>query len=393
MAPNILVVLLDDARRDDLAHMPNVQSELVNKGMWFDRYYVPFPWCVPSRVTFLTGQYTFNHQVYGNDRPWGGFTRFRDDVSLATWMDAGGYRTGWIGKYLNDYGPGSNSATYVPPGWDVWKVPIGTTVYDYTAQEWNINGVTQLMGSTYSTTLYKDHALTFVGLSQPWFLVASFVAPHSGDPADPGDPVGHGTPYVEAAWRGTYSGPMPASLPGYDEANISDKRPSFRDTPQLTSAEKTKIDRQMTQRRESLRSVDDAVNALIAAVPLNNTYIFLISDNGFCLGEHRISDDKVQPYKPATLMPLVVRGPGVPQRSVHPGVCGTHDLAPTITALAGVPRPGLKADGRSLVPALQGDITQGQARKVLSEKYTDNDGKRRWAMLASADHKVIRWYA
>lgn len=81
------------------------------------------PHCCPSRATFLRGQYTHNHGTLHGRPPNGGWQKFRSDgresSTIATWLNAAGYTTGHMGKYLNGYGS-EHTTTYVPPGWDRW---------------------------------------------------------------------------------------------------------------------------------------------------------------------------------------------------------------------------------------------------------------------------------
>jgi hypothetical protein len=76
--PNILFVLTDDMRRDDLEAMPLVKQLLVDRGVTFANAYVNVPLCCPSRATILRGQYSHNTKVYGNREPFGGCLRFRN---------------------------------------------------------------------------------------------------------------------------------------------------------------------------------------------------------------------------------------------------------------------------------------------------------------------------
>ena len=58
---------------------------------------------------------------------------------LGPWLDATGYRTALVGKYLNHY----DDPTYVPPGWDFWRArDFG--YYNYTVSE---DGVPRTYGS------------------------------------------------------------------------------------------------------------------------------------------------------------------------------------------------------------------------------------------------------
>src|SRR3546814_10150995 len=91
--------------------------------------------CCPSRATLLRGQYSHNHRIQGNGLPTGGALKFRalghDKSTIATWLQAAGYRTGLIGKYMNEYDPAEG---YVPPGWDEWY-GTGNGYYDYVVNE------------------------------------------------------------------------------------------------------------------------------------------------------------------------------------------------------------------------------------------------------------------
>ncbi|MDE2798408.1 MAG: sulfatase-like hydrolase/transferase, partial [Gemmatimonadota bacterium] len=61
--PNILLIYTDQQRWDALGvngntdiQTPNL-DRLANEGINFDHYFVQNPVCMPSRVSFLTGQY------------------------------------------------------------------------------------------------------------------------------------------------------------------------------------------------------------------------------------------------------------------------------------------------------------------------------------------------
>ena len=114
--PNVLLIVTDDQRWDTLGYMPTVSTELVGNGVTFENSFVVNPVCCPSRASILTGQWSHTHGVWGIAGTYGGFHRFDDVSTLATWLHAAGYRTGLFGKYLNGY----QSPDYVPPGWDEW---------------------------------------------------------------------------------------------------------------------------------------------------------------------------------------------------------------------------------------------------------------------------------
>src|SRR5215207_3295162 len=103
-APNVVVILSDDANFQDMQVMRKTKRLLTRHGTKFSRYFATFPLCCPARASLLTGQYSHNHGVFSNLPPNGGFPGFDDEGSLPQALQATGYRTAWIGKYMNAYG-------------------------------------------------------------------------------------------------------------------------------------------------------------------------------------------------------------------------------------------------------------------------------------------------
>ncbi|MCB0889847.1 MAG: sulfatase-like hydrolase/transferase, partial [Nocardioidaceae bacterium] len=133
--PNIVVVMMDDMRADELAYAPTVTSLLASRGMSFANSFSPYPLCCPARASFLTGQYAHNHGVLATEAPWG-FGSFNDASTLAGNMQAAGYNTAMVGKYLNGYGwmpskvTGGPSRRYKPPGWTDWMASLDTNALE-----------------------------------------------------------------------------------------------------------------------------------------------------------------------------------------------------------------------------------------------------------------------
>ena len=57
-APNIVMILADDQRYDELSYLPNVQNLLMANGVTFTNAFVSNPDCCPSRASTLTGEST-----------------------------------------------------------------------------------------------------------------------------------------------------------------------------------------------------------------------------------------------------------------------------------------------------------------------------------------------
>jgi N-acetylglucosamine-6-sulfatase len=358
--PNIVFILADDMRKDDLKYMPKTLSVLRDKGMSFSNAFVSNALCCPTRATIMRGQYSHNTGVWTNKGSSGGLQAYRnkgnEKDNMATRLDAAGYRTGLFGKYLNGY-PGT---TDEPPGWDSWFAHTdGAPYYDYKI---NYDGRIIHYGSTsadYETDVIADHAKTFIGASAnagvPFFAYVAPRAPHS--PTTPATRDKH-----------AYDGLKARRLPSFNEKNVADKPPWIRKLPRLSDAKKAKIDNRAEKRAETLQALDDLVAGIVGKLGergvLSNTYVFFTSDNGWHGGEHRIPKEKVRPYEEDIRMPLLVRGPGVEaHRQAHKLVLDT-DYLPTFTSLAGVHTPNY-VDGRSLQPVLKGNTTAWRSAILL----------------------------
>src|SRR5712691_2073127 len=115
--PNVLFVLTDDMRLDDLQFMPNVRALIGSQGVSFDSYFDNVTLCCPARTSILRGQYSHNTGVLTNGGANGGFETAHAGMversTIATAMHDAGYTTGLFGKYLNGY-PHTAGPAYVP---------------------------------------------------------------------------------------------------------------------------------------------------------------------------------------------------------------------------------------------------------------------------------------
>lgn len=340
--PNIVLIVTDDQRRDTLRFMPIVRRQLVGNGIEFKYGYVVNPVCCPSRASILTGQPSNATGVYTNRRPDGGFHAFRDGSTIATWLQAAGYRTALMGKYLNQYGRDA----YVPPGWDRWFATYRNGGYfDYSAVS---DGVAMRFGSDradYGTTVLTSEAVSFIegtNASTPLFL---YLTPHTPHP--PAIPAARDRDSFDSLplWR----------PPGYDEQDVSDKPAHMQDEPRLDAESRAEIDTFRLRQIQSLQAVDRSVGRIVRALRdagrLENTLIVFTSDNGMLWGEHRLHG-KSEIYEEAVGVPFVVRYDALvdePREDDH--LVLNMDLAPTFAAAAGV--EASDAEGRSLLPLLR----------------------------------------
>ena len=352
VTPNVVLILLDDARVDDMSTMPDVQARIGDQGATFQHFYSSFPLCCPARATLLTGQYPHNPGVLGNHAPTGGFHEFNDGSTLATWLDPT-YRTGLIGKYFNEY-----AAPYQPPGWNEWMVP--ESMYGYRSPSWYVDqgsGGEYVSYPGYQTNAIGSLAADFITRNapspEPFFLYTSIVAPHGGKPREADDPTGIGTPAVASQYRDLFAG-LASTDPSFNEADVSDK-PIQR--PPLTEAEIAGLTEANAQRREAGLSTQDATNVILDALQasgeLDNTYVVFMSDNGYLLGEHRIRIGKIAPYEVATRVLMMVRGPGIAAGTVIEDLAAQVDFAPTVLSMTHTVSPDPTViDGIDLLPKM-----------------------------------------
>ena len=370
--PNVVVVMTDDQTVESMRVMKNVRRLIAGQGTTFTNSFVSFPLCCPSRATFLTGQYSHNTGVVGNNFATG-YSRFDQSNTLAVWLDAAGYTTAFVGKYLNDYGKSATSR-FVPPGWDDWHAAVRVNYYRHSMLENGRITYYATAAKDYSSDVYTERALDVLRRharsSRPFFLWLSYFAPHEGTPVEKGDPPGLLTPVPARRHKNRFSGMDLPRWPSLNERDVSDKPRDIRRRPLLSPERLSAVREKYQQRLESLLAVDEGVAKVVAELrrlgELKRTVIIFTSDNGFLEGQHRVASGKEMVYEPSIRVPLIMRGPGVPKRMRLPQVVANVDLAPTILQLARA-TPGLAPDGRSFWPLFR-DPGQEWGRDLLLER-------------------------
>ena len=358
--PNVVVIMTDDQRLADLRYMTRTRSVIGDRGVAFDKFYVSYPLCCPSRATYLTGQYAHNHKVLANSGPNGGYPAFSPTAAetLPVWLARAGYRTYHLGKYLNGYI--ESRAQGSPPGWTDWFGSIDPSTYMMWGYRLNEKGTHRTYGkprnenpALYQADVYRDKAAAMVrqgAAGGPFFLSVAFLAPHSEDPNEL--PPGSANPRSAPRHRNRMSSePLPKDR-SYDEKDVSDKPSFIRARNRGGAVLDLYATRQFRARIESLLAVDEAVERIVGALrdagELDNTYVIFTSDNGFFQGEHRVGSGKTLVYEPSTHVPLLIRGPGIPDGRRTKALAANVDLAATILDAADA-RAGRVLDGRSLL--------------------------------------------
>ncbi|WP_189129293.1 sulfatase-like hydrolase/transferase [Nocardioides albus] len=372
--PSVLMINVDDLAATDIKHMPNVQRLLVRQGTTFTDAVAPTPLCVPARASLLTGKYAHNHRnwsISGANGGYKGFTGRRN--TLPVWLDRAGYRTMFLGKYLNGYGKGRERTAAGEPGWDDWQATIDMSTYNLMSPKFNNNGTIQSPG-LYSSVALQNRSVKMIkragtnaGGKKPWFLWVNYVAPHAGGPVEASDPRRR-YPRQPSLWLEN-TRPMPADKGRFRHLELPKTPDMFYAGPgQVTAgrpytASQKRVMRYVHQQRiEAAQSVDRAVARTVAHLKSSGQYrrtvIIFSGDHGYTTGQHNRLG-KLWESSQASRIPLVMVGPGIPRNVKVGSTVGNPDIATTVAAL-GRARPGRAQDGVDITRVLASSVKAGK---------------------------------
>lgn len=351
--PNVVLVQTDDLSSDLVRYLPEVQR-MQREGADFTDYSVTDSLCCPSRSSLLSGEFPHNTGVFTNSGKDGGYRTFRrnggEDSTIGTELQNAGYQTGFMGKYMNGYQPAATvngDPNHVPPGWNTWDVAgEGYNEYDYQLNE---NGKVVKYGhrpSDYLTDVLNRKGNEFIRSSsaagKPFYLQLNTFSPHG--------------PFTPAPRHAdAFPGLTAPRDPAFNEADVSDKPGWLRDLPAIDAQRQAKLDERYRLRAQSVQAVNDMLAEIRSTLQqtgqADNTYVMFTSDNGYHMGEHRLTEGKQTAFQTDVVVPLTVTGPGVPAGLRSAAQVENIDLRPTFAELAGAAPPP-DVDGRSFVPLL-----------------------------------------
>jgi N-acetylglucosamine-6-sulfatase len=396
--PNIVMVLVDDMRWDDMraAGHPFLETphmdRLAREGARFVNAFATTPLCSPSRASFLTGQYAHTNGIIDNTaRPSHGLPIFPLELQRA------GYRTGFFGKWHmgNDASP--------RPGFDHWVALPGQGAAVDPAL--NVDGA-RVEVKGYTTDLLTDYVERFIDRpsDRPFLVYLAHKAIHpnviqrdDGSVAViPDQPGG----FVAAErHRGRYRGrTMPRRANAFEPP--LGKPALLRQIDRLPplGRETATSDEEIRGRLEMLLAVDDSLGRIVAALErkgaLNDTVVVFTSDHGYFYGEHGLNEERRLAYEETIRIPLIVRYPALAAAGATPGQMALSiDLAPTLLEMAGL-QPASAVQGRSLVPLFRGRAP-GWRSSFLIEYFSDTVFPRirnmGYVAARTERHKYIRY--
>ncbi|KAI1113323.1 arylsulfatase-like protein [Nemania sp. NC0429] len=402
--PNIVFILTDDQdlQMQSLNYMPFVKKHLIDHGTSYRKHFCTTALCCPSRVTLWTGKAAHNTNVTDVSPPYGGYPKFvsqgLNDKYLPVWLQDVGYNTYYTGKLFNAH----SVVTYNSPfaaGWTGSDFLLDPFTYWYMNSTFQRNQDPPVSyEGQYSVDVLAEKAIGFLNdahdAGKPFFLGLAPVAPHS-DIQSIALGRGDGHMLVEAEFRPPVSAKRHEHLFKHVKvprtSNFNPDKPSGASWIRKLRKQGPDVleynDYFYAQRLRALQSVDELVDNVVRRLDelgiLDNTYIIYSSDNGYHIGQHRLHPGKQCSFEEDINIPLIIRGPGVPEKLTTDIVTTHTDLAPTLLQIAGAP---LRDDFDGLaIPLTQ--TTIDQAKHERHEHVTVEH----WG-FAGNEGLVLDWY-
>ncbi|MFZ5831208.1 MAG: sulfatase [Planctomycetota bacterium] len=422
--PNVLFIAVDDLRPElgcygvDVVKSPNI-DRLAASGMRFDRHYVQFAVCIPSRVSLLTSlRPERTHQVYG-PIVW---TRVKGARPLGETFGSAGYRTVSLGKIWHvENSPFCDK-------FDVRWTPKGgkyaSSQAEQSADEYRkakqavqkqgkanaepnvplppITECADVPDGTYADGMIADEAIKELRAAskagKPLMLAVGFIKPHLPFCA----PKKYWDLYDEAAMQLAPNPDFPRDMPPIAFNN----HPNFFSYSYGSYAplEKGKAMPEATARHliRGYRAATSYVDAQIGRVldelerlgMAEDTIVMLWGDHGWHLGDSGMWS-KHSNFECAARSPLIVRAPGVTKAgAATDALVETVDIFPSLLELCGLPRLEVY-DGRSFAPLLKNPETDGKDAVFHVFNRGGEVGGKRQSIIGHAvrtpTHRLVSW--
>lgn len=317
--PNFVVIFADDLGYGDLssfgatAHRTPHLDKMAAEGVRLTQFYVPMPFCGPSRGTLLTGRYPFRTTLIGNPSPdvgRNGIGLPPSEITIAEALKPLGYATAAVGKWhlghVEKYLPrkqGFDEYYGILYSNDMRPVQLveNETVVEYPVRQ------------TELTKKYTARSIDFIerNRDKPFFLYLPHAMPHK---------------------------PLAASEDFYTPETPDD----------LYSDAIRELDWSVGQILAKLRELDLD----------ENTFVFFTSDNGASFGGYNggLRSMKGSNFDGGIHVPAIAWWPGkIPAGQVSGEVVASVDVFATLVTTAGGKLPTDRTiDGLDLMPLFTG---------------------------------------
>jgi choline-sulfatase len=392
--PNILIIMADQlapaflpAYGHKVVKSPNIDA-LAAEGVVFENAYCASPLCSPSRASFMAGLLPSRTRVYDNA------AEFAADIpTYAHRLRRLGYRTVLSGK-MHFCGPDQMHGFESRLTTDIYPADFGWTPdWDHPQDRpsWyhNMSSVTQAGLAVRTNQLDFDDEVTFMATREiydkargvdkrPLLLVASLTHPH--------DPYAITREFFDLYRDEDIDMPGPA-IP----ADRLD--PHSRRLRHVCAMDALPITEQQirTARRAyygEISYVDHNAGRLTKALTegglRDETVVIVLADHGEMLGDKGLWY-KMSFYENSVRVPLIVNAPGRFAARRVSAAASLLDITPTLVDLAGGRSAEVEADGRSLLPHLQG---RGAPDETVAE-YLAEGAIAPIVMIRRGSHKFV----
>ncbi len=376
--PNFVFFILDDMTTDLFNALPQGKGKnytpnidrLVKEGTLMMNQYCPSPVCTPSRFSSLTGKYASRSQhkssknaikKYGQS--YVEFNSFitKEDQTLPKYLKEAGYRTGFVGK------------SHVVEDDDYVLLPFDSDPNDAKVKEVLLNNkkITERMvkdiGFDFAKSIYYNNpefngpealsvhnmdwitesALEFLNekSDKPFYLYFATTLPH----------------YPQEASR-SWNANRLATPNGF-----LDKEPNSQPKKESIPARLKANGFEVNDRNCNLLWLDDAIGEVLKKLKenkkLDNTIIFFFNDNG--------QGAKGTVYQSGVHNPSIIwKKGGFKTGKINYTKVSNVDFAPTILEMAGTSIPNNVFDGKSFLPALNGNKSEIHTSLYLEMGFT-----------------------
>lgn len=359
--PNVVIILTDEQQARSLPMYGNATVEaphltrFAQEGARFTQAFTPCPWCVPARVSLMTGRYprtngsrTNEHLMHPNERHMPG-----------VFADAG-YSVGLVGK--NHCFRDEQLAAFD----DVWLAnhlgPVDAS-YDPTVQaakQWiREHGP----GARCWGTGTNPHPHEALGTAQTVSRGVDFLDRFGDEPfllwlsiPDPHTPLQCAEPWASMYDRNEV--PLPPLLEGEIETKPTCQQIDFRALCGDTVTEPI-MREAIAMYYGMVSAIDHEVGRFLGELEhrglAEDTIVVYMSDHGDYVGEHNMIRKSKAFYDCLTQIPLMVRWRGgLAAGDTHADLLTIPDIMPTLLDLCGLQTPG-GVQGRSFAPLLHGE--------------------------------------
>lgn len=329
--PNVVFLLADQWRAQDVGYAGNADvitpniDRLACESVNMTTAVSTCPVCCPYRGCLMTGQYPLRHGVFMNDVPLGDKA-----VSIAQAFNAGGYDTGYIGKWHLD---GRGRSSFTPPerrqGFEFWRALECT--HNYNNSVYYADDDVKRVWDGYDAIAQTREAEGYIrrhAEGKPFLLFLSWGPPHA--------------PYHTAPskYKAMYEG-KDIALRG----NVPDEL-----------SEQAKKD--IAGYYAHISALDDCVGwvrqTLAECGLMEDTIVVFTSDHGDMLYSQGATK-KQQPWDESILVPFLIHWPaglGRDGKRIDMPI-GTPDIMPTLLGLCGLDVPST-VEGRDYSRVVSG---------------------------------------